>query len=303
MASSLPTFPLALLLASAPVAAAPPRAASVPSAAPSAAVRAPAGVGYAQVRDYYQREEKPGRYGVLNLLDGRELSAWCTPGPDTLDVPVTVGFKDSVTLDEVRVFTGNGADEKSFQGTSRAREFSLESANGARRFSVADQRGLQTVQLNPPLSGARFTLWVLDQYPSQDPEAPVCVTDVVFVSQGKALNGPWLAPRLKPDARVAPLLGTWFAGYDGAPDRFLSFYFDGTFRYVAEPFEDAAGKRNVVGSYAVSGTHLTLELPKRGKVRLALRREAREGGGEQLRLDGTAPEGLEALREPFRSQP
>jgi len=218
-------------------------------------------------------------------------------------VPVTVGFKDTVTLDEVRVFTGDGADEKSFRGTSRAKEFSLESAEGARRFSVEDRRGQQAVQLSPPLRGARFTLRVLDQFPSEDPEAPVCVSDVVFAAQGRALNGTWLTPRLKPDKRTAPLLGTWFAGYEGAPDRFLSFYFDGTFRFLAEPFEDAAGRRDVAGRYTVGSTHLTLELPRKGKVRLALRREAKEGGGEQLVLKGTPPQELAQLAGAFRSQP
>ena len=279
---------VALSLLAAPAPAAPPRA---------------AGVGYAQAKDAYRREEQPGRYDVHNLVDGRELSAWCTPGADPLDQPVVVGFKDTVTLDEVRVFTGNGADDKSFQAASRAKEFSLESAHGARRFSVEDRRGLQTVQLQPPLEGARFTLRVLDQYPAEDPEAPVCVSDVIFSAGGRALNGPWLMPHLKPNKRVAPLLGTWFAGYDGAPDRYLSFYLDGTFRYVAEPFEDAAGRRNVAGRYSVGSTHLTLELPKQGRVRLQLRREPREGGGEQLRLEGTLPEPLKQLEGPFRSQP
>ncbi|HET9449538.1 MAG TPA: hypothetical protein VFO83_01585 [Aggregicoccus sp.] len=284
-------LPLAVSLLAVPALAAPPRG------------PASSAVGYAQVKDYYRSEAQPGRYGVHNLVDGRELSAWCTPGPDPLDTPVTVGFKDSVTLDELRVFTGDGKDANSFQATSRARELSLESAHGARRFTVADQRGLQTVQLQPPLQGARFTLRVLDQYPAEDPEAPVCISDVLFVSGGRALNGPWLMPQLKPGRRVAPLLGTWFAGYDGAPDRYLSFYFDGTFRYVAEPFDDEAGRRNVAGRYSVGSTQLTLELPRQRKVRLKLRREPREGGGEQLRLEGALPEPLAQLEGPFRSQP
>jgi hypothetical protein len=271
---------------------------------PLAAAQAPAGVGYAQVRDYFRREAQPERYGALNLLDGRDASAWCTPGPDPLDVPVTIGFKDSVTLDEVRIFTGDGKDAESFRKASRAKEFSLESAAGARRFSVADQRGLQTVQLQPPLQGARFTLRVLDQFPSEDPEAPVCVSDVVFAAGGRALNGPWLTPKLKPDKRTAPLLGTWFAGYDGAPDRFLSFYLDGTFRYLFEPFEDSAGRKSLSGRYTVGRTQLTLELPKQRRVKLALKREPREGGaGELLLLEGALPEELKQLAGPFRSQP
>jgi hypothetical protein len=144
---------------------------------------------------------------------------------------------------------------------------------------------------------------VLDQYPAEDPEAPVCVSDVIFLAQGRALNGPWLMPQLKPAPRMAALLGTWFAGYEGAPDRFLSFYLDGTFRYVAEPFEDAAGRRNVKGRYSVGSTQLTLELPKHGKVRLQLRREPRAQGGEQLVLDGALPEPLAQLAGTFRSQP
>lgn len=257
-------------------------------AAPTAAI------GYAQATGYYKKDSRPTLYQPLNLLDAREATAWCTATADPLNEQLTFGFKASATIDEIRVYTGNGFDQTSFGEFSRARKFSIRGPIGAQTFSVADQRGLQSVTLNPPIVGSRFTVEILDTFPAEDPDQPVCVTDIVFYSGGKPLNGAWLTQKLKYNKQQAQLLGTWFAGYEGAPDRFLSFFFDGTYRYLYEPF-DKSGKKDKVlqGSYDVSGNRLTLEVPGKGKVTARFRRDKDEKGGKggySLVLEGTLPE-------------
>ncbi|MFP2910496.1 discoidin domain-containing protein [Pyxidicoccus sp. 3LFB2] len=230
--------------------------------------------GYVETSDWLERKAQPERYGPLNLLDGRDTTAWCATGESP--APITIGFKDAVSVDEVRVYTGDGTDRAAFKARGRAKKFTLTSVDAARSFKVEDKRGLQAVPLSQPLRGARFILEVVDRFPGTEDDAPVCITDLVFYSGGRALNGTWLASRLKYDARLAPLLGTWFGGLEGAPESFLSFYKDGTYRYTREPLE-GGGPTSVTGTYTLSGNRLTVDVPKRGRVTLRLVKGGEDG--------------------------
>jgi len=281
---SLPVLTALLILASAP------RALAAP----------PPSVGYAQAADYLDKDSKPGKYTPLNVLDGRDTTVWCAPEGVGAPSSMTIGFKGVATVDEVRVYTGNGSDRDAFKEYARAKKITLAGKDSARNFTLEDKRGLQTVPLNPPVTGGWFTLEVKDVFPGSEPQSPVCLTDVVFYSGGKPLNGTKLAPMLKHDARLAPLLGTWFGGLEGAPDRFLSFYVDGTYRFVIEPL--GGGVPTVLtGSYTASSSRLSLELPKKGKVSVRFTRAEAEGsaGGYTLTLDGDLPD---EWKQPFRSR-
>jgi hypothetical protein len=264
------------------------------------ALAAPPSVGYAQAADYLDKDAHPQRYHPLNLLDGRDATVWCSAGGESPGL-FTIGFKGVATVDEVRVYTGNGAEREAFKLYARAKKITLQGKDSARNFTVEDKRGLQTVPLNPAVSGAWFTLEVKSTYPGSEPSAPVCLTDIVLYSEGKPLNGHKLAPVLKYEARTAPLLGTWFAGHERAPDRFLSFHVDGTYRFVHEPL-DGQEPTTLTGTYTVSSSRMTLELPKKGKVALRYTREEADGpaGGHTLTLEGELPE---EWKEPFRSRP
>jgi hypothetical protein len=260
----------------------------------------PLSVGYAQAADYLDKDTRPQVYTPLNVLDGRDATVWCASDKQGTRALMTIGFKGVASVDEVRVYTGNGSSRDSFKSYARAKKVTVEGRNGARNFTLEDKRGLQTVPLNPPISGGWVTLEVVDTYPASEPEIPVCLTDVVFYSGGKPLNGTKLAPRLKYDARQAPLLGTWFAGHEGAPDRFLSFYVDGTYRFVHEPVTDEPTV--LTGGFTTSSTRLSLELPKKGRISVKFTRAEAEGsaGGHTLTLEGDLPE---EWKTPFRTQP
>ncbi|HEX8702739.1 MAG TPA: discoidin domain-containing protein [Myxococcaceae bacterium] len=278
----------------------PPLASLLLAASAPSALAAPPSVGYAQAADYLDKDSHPERYHPLNVLDGRDTTVWCGPqgeGPSRL----TIGFKGVASVDEVRLYTGNGSARDAFKEYARAKKLTLEGKDSARNFTVEDKRGMQTVPLNPPVSGGWFTLEVKSTFPGSEPSAPVCLTDVVFYSEGKPLNGTKLAPVLKYEARTAPLLGTWFAGHEGAPDRFLSLYVDGTYRFVHEPL-DGAEPTVLTGAYTASASKLTVELPKKGKVALKYTRQEADGpsGGHTLTLEGDLPD---EWKEPFRSRP
>lgn len=256
-------------------------------------------VGYAQATGYFKQDSRPTLYQPLGLLDARDATAWCTRSSDPLNDTLTFGFDGPITIDELRISNGNNFDESTFGDFARARKLRFSSGKDARTFTVEDARGLQAVTLSPALTGTRFTLQVLDPYPADDLEQPVCLTDVVFVADGKALNGPWMAAKLKYDKHAAQLMGTWFSGYDKTPDRFLSFNYDGTFRYSREPFDTTRVEPKViVGRYDVSPGRLVLTID--GK-RHALKFTKSPGKhGSTLDLDGDLPADLKG---PWRGEP
>ncbi|SEN24129.1 hypothetical protein SAMN05444354_1357 [Stigmatella aurantiaca] len=262
---------------------------------PALAAQPPA--GYAQAADYLEKDSRPERYTPLNILDGRDTTVWCAPAGGKS--PLSVGFKGVATVDEVRLYTGNGSDRQAFKAFARVKKLTLQGKESARTFTVEDKRGTQTVPLNPAISGAWFTLEVVDTFPGNEADAPVCLTDIVFYSEGKPLNGTFLAPKLKYDARTAPLLGTWYAGLEGAPDRFLSFYVDGTYQLVHEPLGGEA-PTTLTGTYAASGARLTLDIPKKGKTALTLEPGETPADGHTLTLPG---EQSGPWKEPFRTRP
>lgn len=258
-------------------------------------------VGYAQATGYFKQSQRPTLYQPLNLLDGRDATAWCSPTADPLNELITVGFNGPITLEELRISTGNNFDTHTFAQFARAKRLAVRVDRQEQIVELEDKAGLQSITLAKPLKGSRFRIEVLDQYPSDDPESPVCVTDLVFVADGgKQLNGPWLTTRLKYDKYVAGLLGSWFAGYETTPNRFLSFNFDGTFRYSFEPFDTTREKAVVLeGRYDVSGSRLTLEAGGK-KYQVRYFKDPAKKGGQTLGFDGAVPE---ELKGPFRSQP
>lgn len=266
-------------------------------------------VGYAQSSGYFKRESRPTLYQPLNLLDGRGATAWCTPTSDPLNDALTFGFKGGpTTLSELVVTTGNNFDETTFATFARARKLSIRVPGGLKTLGggtfvmLEDKRGPQTVAINPPITGQRIIIEILDMFPAEDPDEPVCISDIVFMSEGKALNGSWLTPKLKYDKSLAPLLGTWFSGSEGNPNKFLAFDVDGAFRYSFEPFDQLRDKPvEITGTYEVAGDRITLDVPGKGKVQAKVRREAsKRGRGQTLVLDGELPA---ELKQPFRSAP
>lgn len=264
----------------------------------------PPTIGYAQATGYFKKDSRPTLYQPLNLLDNREITVWCSTDSDPLKEKLFFGFKGVAKIDEIRVYTGNGADDTSFSEFSRAKKFSIRAPSGARTFTVQDQRGLQAIQIRPPLKGDNFTIEILDQYPAEDPESPVCVTDIVFYSDGKPLNGPWLTPKLKYDRIKSVLLGTWYAGYEGAPEKFLSFYFDNSFRYVYEPIDTTTKTGHTwTGDVEAGGGKLVIEVPGKGKLTAHMKRE-KDGDEVRRTLVFEGGDKLpEDFKEAFRDHP
>ncbi|MBX7112754.1 MAG: discoidin domain-containing protein [Myxococcaceae bacterium] len=261
-------------------------------------------IGYAQATGYFKKDSRPTLYQPLNLLDGRDNTAWCSPTADPLNEVLSFGFDGPTRIDEIRISTGNNFDEATFKAFARAKKLVFTSGKQSQTIELNDERGGQGVTLRMPFTGERFTLEVADQYPSDDPDQPVCITDVIFVLDGKALNGSWLLPKLKYDKQTAPLLGTWYAGFAGTPDHFLSFFIDGTFRYTFEPIDAIRGQPiTLSGSYEASPSRIVFTLPEKGRVSVKANRDKAlksSKPGFELTLEGDLPA---EMKQRYRSAP
>ena len=259
----------------------------------------PAPVAYAQATGYFKKDSRPTLYQPLNMLDAREITAWCSTTGDPLADTVTFGFKGSAKIDEVRIYTGNGFDEQVFRDFGRARKVLLRAGKETRVINLEDHRGLQAFPVDPPLKSDELGLEVQDVFPAEeDPDVPVCLTDVVFYSDGKPLNGAWLTQKLKFDRDRAQLLGTWYAGEDKNPTYFLSFAFDDTYRMVFRPFEKEASV--YTGSYDASASRMSVDIP--GKGRLTIHAVSGQAGETRtLSFDGGALP--DDWKQKFRSRP
>ena len=265
---------------------------------PFAVHAAPPDLGYAQASNYFKREARPTQYQPVHLVDGKEATAWCSASGDPLVERITFGFKGEVTVDEVRIVTGNAADEETWKGFGRVKKLSLKGLGGGATVTLSDERGPQAVTLKSPVEGSEVTVEVLDLYPADDLDQPTCLSEVVFYSRGKPLGASWLGPQWKFDPALAPLLGTWYGGSPGAPTHFLSLYADGTWRYAYEPWDAPRDAKSLAGSYALAGNAVALLLEDGAKV--SVRIDQRKGAEPALAVEGAAPE---PFKRPWRGQP
>jgi hypothetical protein len=206
----------------------------------------------------------PARYTPLNLLDGVASTVWCSRSADSLSESVAFGFSEPVTLTRLEVTTGNAATSETFHAFSRVRKLLLRGPDATATLTLEDRLGPQSVQLAKPLRGKNFTLEVLDAFSAEDPLSPVCLADVLPFSGTTDLAGPGLRKRLSYQAGRAEVLGPWYAGPEGAPDRTLTFFLDGSWRSLPEG-PGAKGK-SLSGTWWTKSGAVWLAIPGMGKV-------------------------------------
>jgi hypothetical protein len=241
----------------------------------------------------------PGRYTPLNLLDGLPSTVWCSRDADALSESVAFGFTEPVTLTRLDVTTGNAATSETFHAFSRVRKLLLRGPDATATVTLEDRLGPQSVQLAKPLRGKNFTLEVLDAFSAEDPLAPACLADVLPFSGTTALAGPLLRKRLAYQPGGSEVLGLWYGGPDGAPDRTLSFFLDGSWRMLPEG-SGAKGKP-LSGTWWTKAGAVWLTVPGMGKVdarpHLSTQKDASGKPVLTLTLEGQVGELKQAYRD------
>ena len=261
-------------------------------------------VGYVRASGWYERASNPAHYQPLHLVDGDLRTGWCSSGGDALVETISFGVGAPAVVDEVRIATGNQADTNAFHTFARPRKFVLRTEGRASTFSVADTEGTQSVKLDSPLQGTLFALEVLDVEPADDPAMPACISEVQLVSHGKPLADPpkkllgWNAPR-------AALLGTWFAGDEGSPDRTLSFFIDGSWQSRTVVYGEPSRPKVLSGQWGFDKKgSLWIKVPGSAQATVKpiqeTKADARGKPRTTLQLSGSVPADL---RVTFRDRP
>ena len=219
------------------------------------------GVGYAHATSQLKSDTKPALFMPLNLLDGDKTTVWCEGAEgDGVGEGVAIGFRGTVSIDEVRITTGDARDAASFKAHNRVKALELKTDEKRHTFVLVDNHEPQAFKLEKPLEVERLYLEIAGVTKGEGDDNATCLADVVFYSNGKPLNGSWLEGKLKHDSGRALLMGTWYAGPSGARDRFLDFYFDGTFHYSFRPFDPEEKKVELSGEYTYDGERLHLKV-------------------------------------------
>ncbi|MGI5860789.1 MAG: NADase-type glycan-binding domain-containing protein [Myxococcales bacterium] len=242
-----------------------------------ASALAEGGFGYARASSQLERDSRPARYQPLNLIDGRAATAWCEGAPgDGVGQRVVIGFKAPVSIDEVRITNGEASSRQAFKANNRVRILTLSSEPARHTVTLSDAQRPQEIKLGKPLEAERVVVEIQEVFRGEGEEDATCLTDLVFVSGGKPLNGPALAGKLGSREGAIPLMGSWYSGLEGAPERFLDFYFDKTFRYQHKPFDPEEPGEEIHGEYAFDGKRLRLKPSGKDWVEATVRLTAEE---------------------------
>ena len=219
-----------------------------------------AGVGWVRAEDYANKSGQPALYWPGNLLDGNNSTVWCVDGGarGARRQGMRIGFKGSVHADKVTVVTGDARSENQFSSNNRVTRIVLNDGRYRRTVNLSDKRDRQEIQLSPPIRGHYVDLTIGAVAGSSN---LTCMTGIIFHNaDGRALNGSWMAGNLKYDRTLSPLLGVWAGGQLAAPERFLTLFVDGTYRYLYNPHDPASEPFDRRGSYRVSAGRLQLQM-------------------------------------------
>ncbi len=241
----------------------------------------------------------PGRYTPLHLLDGVASTVWCSRGADALSETLSFGFTEPVVLTRVDVTTGNAASDETFHAFTRVRKLLLRGPSGTATLVLEDRPEAQSVPLPKPMRGQAFTLEVLDTFPAEDVLSAACLADFLPFSGTTPLAGAGLAKHLRYQPGSTELLGIWYGGPAGAPDRSLTFFLDGSWRL--SPEGPSGRGKPLRGSFWMKAGELWLSIPGMGKVQAHPRLTASEAGGKMtasLTLEGQVGE----LKQTFRDR-
>ncbi|HTP29824.1 MAG TPA: hypothetical protein VMK12_29720 [Anaeromyxobacteraceae bacterium] len=256
-----------------------------------AAAPAPVTVGYARATSQLKSDSKPALYAPMLALDGRPSTARCEgANGEGVGEGMEIGFRGDAVIDEVRITVGDARDPESFQTHNRIKALELRTDERRHTFVLVDTPEPQSIKLARPIEASRVTLEITAVTRGTGDDNATCLTDIVFVSNGKPIVAP-LVDKLGYDRGRSKLMGIWYAGAQGARDRFLEFYYDGTYRYVYRPFDPEEPGAEISGSYSFDGEWLRLSLPKKGWVEVKAAPQPAADGGSILALDAKALEG------------
>jgi len=246
-----------------------------------------ADVMYARSNGDWKEQSDPGRYGALNVLDDDKSTAWCAYGTGK-GAEIQVVFSETVQIDRIKVVTGNQASQKTFADFDRVRQLEIVEGDMMHTVSLNDKFGSQMLKFDPVLESNRFTFKLKAGYRGKS-KRHACLSDIVFYSNGRPLNGRYLKPHIRKQVKSMEFIDTWISGPEFARDRELIFGINGVYRFVHIPNDPQEQTQRRTGAWRVKGSDLEIKLQERWVPIQALRDDA--GRLEDLKIDEGLMEG------------
>jgi hypothetical protein len=247
-----------------------------------------ADVMYARSNGDWKEESDPGRYGALNVLDDDKSTAWCTYGTGK-GAEIQVVFSEAVQIDRIKVLTGNQSSKKTFSDFNRVRQMEIVEGDMMHTVSLDDKFGTQILKFDPKLSSNRFTFKLKAGYRGKS-KRHACLSDIVFYSAGRQLNGRYLKPHIRKRVKSMEFIDTWISGPEFARDRELIFGINGVFRFVYVPNDPQEQTQRRAGAWRVKGSDPEIKVGERWVLIQAIRDDA--GRLEDLKVDEGLMEGI-----------
>ena len=242
-------------------------------------------IGFVKADPYAKSGRRPTLYHPGNLFDGRIQTAFCVER----EAPrrrILIGLKGGPRVTALRITNGDQRSPSFFERHARVAKLVVRDAEYERVIELPDGRETLTVKLDPPVRSE----WMELRIEKTHGDGPlVCLSDVLPLRAGHVLPG---TERLKYNRAKERLLGAWAAGPRGAPEKFLTFYADGSFRWVYAPNDPDIRGRTLSGRWAAKGRRLEIRLHGKTLRLRWKRRTVRDEADEamtQLELSGQGP--------------
>ena len=271
-------------------------AASVPAAAASDGRASVAFVEATSERD----DGKPAS-SMWNVTDDNNGTEWCSAPTAPGKQAINYTFDDNVVVTHVGLMLPHGKDGTD-KRVRRPKRVMVADVEHRVEVNLKDTGDLQLLELSEPARGRRVVVEILETYPGEKDDSPVCLAEVSLRNKNRELTGDVAARARALNTPSRRLLHEWHDDLS-APSRTLIFNVDGTFTYRYAPLLEERAPSKVKGKWLADGDTVALEVGgKSYLMKTTLTKVADEGGTTvELALSGDGPD--KSMAASFRPAP
>lgn len=217
-------------------------------------------LAYVRASSQYQRQKSAAKYHPIHIVDDNPDTTWCAAEANAGEgQELRIFFKKPQKIDRI-VVTPSASSGRTVTA--------IRISDGFNTVDIALDHRIIEQSLKPAMRGERFTVTVLQVGPANTrstlPANVACLADVMLYHKKKPFGGNLAPAKLRFNKHRDKLLGRWAGGPLGAPEKFLTFAIDGTWRWVYKPILGGTG-RKLAGEYRFRGNRLLMRKGETGR--------------------------------------
>jgi hypothetical protein len=249
----------------------------------SAAEASAGALGYLRASSQFAHDSNPALYHPLNLIDDDPTTLWCEGAEGEGEgESVRFYFKTRQKVDRIVVVPA-------VQSGRLVDSVQIDDGSNTIRVAIKGSHPVEQ-RLDRPLEGVTYAVSI-SHVDGPNPDSKLdkdvaCLADVLLYFKNRLFGGKSSSDRLHYDPVRDRLLGPWSGEPFGAPEKFITFFLDGTWEWTFKPLLGGAGARDF-GEYRFRGAQLLMRRGEAGRwheMRLVFRRvkvDAQEQGAPQ----------------------